>query len=912
MRKSVTAIFIIISIPITILGNGLGDSVGTADSSKVFDNDLQDSLKIERTTSVYRSLNSSQIENIATRSISDFISLQPGVVIYNRQIFIRGGRSDETGYQIEGISSGVMIGSSSQNYITTIPEAIENISVLTGVYSADIGGAASGIVQQTFKTGDSSMQGSFRYETDKPASGLGDSYSYGYEDLTATLSGPLGDIRYFIALQKQHKDDYNPQFNKGFDFGYLKDTGNSGGTMGDSALVKWESGKVTGRNDDRLTLNSSLQYNTNQLNLRLTGVYSTRERRLNTRSIYNIFNEGRLPQRDDLNMLLTGKIGYNLSSNTSLNGRVSLLRADMFQYDPNFITDGVFDLQRVLDSGDSLEVAKINKDWVYRSRFTGPPNYYFAGFTFPRPGKLMSGYFKKEQSNKDISLALVTNIENHEITIGGAYQSWVIRQYDFPSSSIPNLQYYLKVDTTFKTDLQAKSDRAIITFRRARIGGYGYDEFGDILNDGLNDAKRPKFTSVYIIDRIHLKSIIVNAGIRIEKFDLDSWHLSDPANPMYNVRDHMVNLEGESKSVMEIQPRIGIAVPIGDHTVLNINYGKFAHSPDLIYGYATNSEIARIMAGQDYISEPIGFDLKPIVSNQTEIRIDHDISNKASLGISAFYKIIKGQLVSDRYEILPEFSGVSYNVLINRDKSIIKGLELSLFLKRIRRFQMLINYSLTSAIGFHSFPYSNIGEVENSTITIDQYNRLRFDQRHHGSLILDYRFLEIDNSPFKIFALSGLNLFINFNSGNSLTRMSGSFGAGSVDRGGVLYDERNTKPSEPVGSSKTPWVFTTNLKLDKSIVLGNFKASLYFYVSNLFNRQNALNVYNRTGDPYDDGFLTDPDLSGYIVESFGETYVALHEAINLENRQHWIRVNGLDADIFGPPRQIRFGMLFKF
>ena len=99
MKQSVRNILLILSIPITVLGNGLGKNPVNSDSTS--QNNPQDSLKIEKTTYVYSSLSAGQIENIATRSISDFISLQPGVVLYNKQIFLRGGRSDETAYQIE-------------------------------------------------------------------------------------------------------------------------------------------------------------------------------------------------------------------------------------------------------------------------------------------------------------------------------------------------------------------------------------------------------------------------------------------------------------------------------------------------------------------------------------------------------------------------------------------------------------------------------------------------------------------------------------------------------------------------------------------------------------------------------------------------------------------------------------------
>ena len=209
-------------------------------------------------TSVVRSVPAELLTNLATRSGLTFMGLQAGVVIHNNRVFIRGGRSDETGFQIEGVTSGAVVGSEAGTNVTTIPQALAEVKILVGGFSADIGGGAAGIVQQSFKTGTSSMHGSIAYETDGPADSFGDTFSYGYNDLTATLSGPLGGLKYFVAYRKRHDDDINPQFFKGFEFVKLFDTGDDGGEEGDSAIVKWDDGKVTGRNHDEWILNGNL------------------------------------------------------------------------------------------------------------------------------------------------------------------------------------------------------------------------------------------------------------------------------------------------------------------------------------------------------------------------------------------------------------------------------------------------------------------------------------------------------------------------------------------------------------------------------------------------------------------------------------------------------------------------------
>ncbi|MCH7495203.1 MAG: carboxypeptidase-like regulatory domain-containing protein, partial [Candidatus Marinimicrobia bacterium] len=499
-------------------------------------------------TSVVRSVPAELLTNLATRSGLTFMGLQAGVVIHNNRVFIRGGRSDETGFQIEGVTSGAAVGSEAGVGVTTIPQALAEVKILVGGFSADVGGGAAGIVQQTFKTGTSSMHGSIAYETDGPADSFGDTFSYGYNDLTATLSGPLGGLKYFVAYRKRHDDDINPQFFKGFEFVKLFDTGDDGGNEGDSALVKWDDGKVLGRNHDETILNGNLQLDLNPLVLRFSGAYSTHTRRLNPLPIRNMFNMDRLPTRDDKNSLYNLKASYFLSDNTVINANVAVSTIDFYEYDPNFITDGEFDMLSQLNSGDGDEVAKINPDWAYKSRYVNPRPYNFDGFRFDRPGGLQTGYFKREQSYTDISGGIVTQQGSHEIRLGASLRSGVIRQYTFGSGLTASLNSQIGVDETLRQELIDGTDRARLVIRRGSGGGYGYDEFGNEVNTGPDDAKRPKFTSAYINDKIEFNDIIVNFGVRVDNFDLDTWHLADSANPGYNKSEATIAVTEKAES----------------------------------------------------------------------------------------------------------------------------------------------------------------------------------------------------------------------------------------------------------------------------------------------------------------------------------------------------------------------------
>ena len=73
--------------------------------------------------------------------------------------------------------------------------------------------------------------------------------------------------------------------------------------------------------------------------------------------------------------------------------------------------------------------------------------------------------------------------------------------------------------------------------------------------------------------------------------------------------------------------------------------------------------------------------------------------------------------------------------------------------------------------------------------------------------------------------------------------------------------------------------------------------------------KNVINVYSRSGNAYDDGFLTDP-VNSEIVAANGQTYVDLYKNVNLENRQHYMRDFG--QDVFSSPRVVKMGVEFRF
>ena len=185
----------------------------------------------------------------------------------------------------------------------------------------------------------------------------------------------------------------------------------------------------------------------------------------------------------------------------------------------------------------------------------------------------------------------------------------------------------------------------------------------------------------------------------------------------------------------------------------------------------------------------------------------------------------------------------------------------------------------------------------------------RYDQRHQASAILDYRTGKTGNMLTNNI---GANLIASFNSGHPYTLSDGSMGQRDAGEGALLSDNdpRNRRPVEAINSSVTPSYFNLDLGLDKIISVGGTNVKVFLTITNLLNTQHIINVYNRTGDPYDDGFLSDPALSSLVVSGRGPEYVEMYEKINLANRNHWLNDHGFD--MFGIPREIKSGIQVSF
>ena len=888
-------------------------------------------------TNAIRTTTSEDFQNLPVRGINDLLALTPGVSLQDNTLFVRGGRQDEVGYYLEGTNiTNPLIGG---RQVLISQDAIEEIQVQAGGYTAEFGGANAGIVRQQLKTGGTDLKISAEYITDnlgfkgKNSRFTGDkrlgAYWWGYSDFTGTISGPLLDnkLRFFGLFNSNFQNDANPQPFPGINLGWIRDPNSPIPT--DSINFSYPAGATFKNSAQTYSGTGTLTLDVNPVTLRLSGTYST----LATFDGTNFFsslvgNVGKLNSILDLNRVqqidqkdgtFNLKLTHLLAPTTYYELNVGYTFNKDHRYDPYLVDN-------FIGYGDSVANANAGAIWYRRpgdnafGQFEQPANYSIFNFSFFAPNRVTSSYLNRNQETLNLRAAFSSEItKEHSFKFGGELQMYRIRNYSFNNAGVIALAGQLASATTDSAKTKV--------FINQGVNNYGYDIFGNEYNGSDNFStgqfapKKPVIAGVYAEDRMEYKNLIINAGIRYDYINIDNYEIIDPTRPesAINFNTGAINPAGLQKvpSFNSISPRLGFSFPITAQTMFHAQYGKFVQQTRLrdvyqgIYATGTN------LRGGLYITNPVGFNVRPTRTTQYEIGFTQQVGDFASFDLTGYYKDILDQIVIQLQTTATGSPYQAYNIYANGDFATTKGVEVAFNMRRVERIQVNGSISFQDAQGTGSFPSSDAGivgaPIDGKTIFKPVYvSPLSYNNAFSGHLSFDYRFGK-DDGPSALNQL-GLNALLTFSSGHPFT-----LGAGKGDVNGALEgDARFRSPTEPLNSSVTPATFQIDLRLDKTFNLyDKLDANIYFWVINLFDTRNVYNVFLRTGTATDDGYLSDPNLGGQLAAKNGPKYSELYTALNIAYYQAYQNAGGISqgvgsALLFGPPRQIRFGIRLEY
>ena len=147
----------------------------------------QRNLVLESVPSTIHVVDRSEIETMPVSSIIDVLQRQAGVSTVGGEIHIRGGRSGEVAFLLEGASVRSPV---TNAYTANVPlSAIAEAPTVTGGFGAEYGNALSGIVKMVVREGGPGYEGDIRL-------GAGAITAFGYETEERNYSAPSENDNY--------------------------------------------------------------------------------------------------------------------------------------------------------------------------------------------------------------------------------------------------------------------------------------------------------------------------------------------------------------------------------------------------------------------------------------------------------------------------------------------------------------------------------------------------------------------------------------------------------------------------------------------------------------------------------------------------------------------------------------------
>ncbi|MFQ5751453.1 MAG: TonB-dependent receptor domain-containing protein [bacterium] len=899
------------------------------------------------TTNTVRMTKQHDSEYLQFRGLQNILALNAGTVQQNGALHIRGGRFNEVAYFVDG-AQATNPQYNSEN-ISVIQEAVEEIQMQAGGFTAEFGGANSGVVKTTIRSGGPGLSATIDYRTDDFAGDGGEflgTTSRGYHNLVMTVGGPLtSKLRYFVAGQYNYTGNRSALFIEPFKFSqetnpeWFFDDGLEGRDAGTPLPGPVEFKKNFLPNHDRrdVDINGTLVYNlSTAFKLRLSGSYAYDRMPgylgLAGQSVLQATGvafvdalQSTFWDRENRRTTKTGLVSLRathlINSNTFYDLSVNWSSRSRKTFDPEFGDDWM----KYSDRREFDAHGYDTSEW--QSIFRGPRLYStIFNFRFTPPGAPVNNYNKNSQSSLGVNFDLTTQLnKNIELKVGGNFDRWTMRYYNVGNIS-QALAYLFGSDgqtpRTFESDYIRRVE--LSKGRQGAISFYGWDVDGkNKINSGPLGPRHPVFASAYAQTKWEYRDLIVNFGLRYERFDPKILMPKNVEEPAFDKTNDWINEDEliESDAFDFLLPRVNFAFPVTDRTVFYAQFGKYAQMPrltDLYRGGVRTlsrdvSEESRSLYG--YFGQYVGFTAKPERTTQYELGIRQSITDDFALTLTAFYKNLEDQLRRDR--VLADGTGelaAGTPILvgwINNDIGTTKGLEMTLELRRTKRLAAKVQYTLSNTRGTGSDSRST--RVAVSDATISDYPKLiynlDYNQTHRGTVMLDYRFAKGEGGS--ILQGLGINTILYFNSGHNYTQLSEPHNLGQATPWNVgvraTLDRRGANPVEPLNTSTTPWNFNVDMTLNKMLYFRNFNIRLYTTVLNVFNTRNVINVYETTGTDDDDGWLKSPLAAQYIIIP---GYLPFYRAINLDNRYGYELASG--NDLWGPPREIRFGLMLEF
>ncbi len=791
---------------------------------------IQQDLTASRTI-----VSSQELEAIPFENVENIVNITPGVVGGR----FRGGRSGETLYQIDGVTT---MDPMFNSFDTDVPEfAVEEVSVITGGFSAEYGNAQSGVVNMVIKEGGSNYDGSIRYKTSdytKVAPDLTDSHALqnieasigGPEPITNLLFGNQEKLRFFMAgeyrkdngrfrnnytnaLNLSTKLSWVPNQKNKVTFSYIGDWTDQGDwsnrwrrvthedqnplmrpeLVGDALAGWYDNGQLdtedlnhNGILDPGEDLNGNGQIDSEDLN---------HNRQMDT---YDMLDHlPKFEQRSD-NLILNWN--YQIGPNSFFETKLSRYRTAMkYNVEENINED--LNGNGQLDPGEDLNGNGI-WDWKQDN-----------GDTDLFVDENNNGYIDASEGNPrdqwmHWSEAPFGNAQDNDgfYTYGNGLTYYRLRW-----NSDEKFTYGLKM--TYYSQMNKNNEVKVgVEGKYYDIRDHDIDLASGGNVYGQNIEAYPYQFAAFLEDKMEYQGMILNAGLRLDYFQANDKRPADPSEPFFVDEDGNLDYyqKANTEGKLYWSPRLGISHPITDRDVIYFNYGQYFQIPQFTHLYTNKS--FQLVGAFPIIGNP---NMDPETTTSYEVGVKHAFNDYTKLEAKGFYKDIQGLTESTQFFYnAANWAGFSQNA----DWGNVRGFEIQLYKRFLRYWGMTLNYTYSIAKGKSSSSRQNYLYAWAGNIIPADAHFLDWDQRHTVNMNLNAR-VPKDQNLFGLPAFNdiGVNMVFQYGSG---------FPYSSVARTRI----------PPINDKRLPATYDLDLIFDKRVPLtNNYDVKFFLWGNNLFD-----------------------------------------------------------------------------
>lgn len=835
-------------------------------------------------------VNATTVESMPVTEVSEVIALQSGVVQADGALHIRGGRSREVSYVIDGVPVSNAFSQGGGNNVTIENSMIEELEVISGTFNAEYGSAQSGIINIVTKRPSSKLSGRLQTYTGEWFSGHDDVYldvddfdPAAERDVQLSLSGPILKDRlgFFVSTRyNRHEslDRYERRFNT-----------TDGARI--AAYREWVQTYQPAQStqSQAITIPDSLATGDGSTGPLSTGYDLSFQGKLNwfpTQSVtvgYQLFasvseTDGSSSRTyryapDEIGTsrsvawshflswhhALSHKLFYNVNVALQHNDGESWYDKD----NPVALVPGEDGIQLLSAAADGFSLGGTGGFYTgrdgkgYRDVLTlkGDINWQADRWNLVKAGFLLSMHDINVYSRGyRQSTAWANNqfpVERLQIADGDANRDPTYAEYwDFLANDYwPNWEALYGT-----TPYVAIADSEVTQFR-----DYDID---------------PTEVAFYLQDKVELGELILNAGVRLDGFQPNEQFTSNPRTEASRLGSE-ANLE-DAEMRWQLSPRLGVSFPVSDRGVFHASYGHFFQMPS--FEKMFNEPILTLTRLQLEGRRLGNATLEPEKTVQYEIGMQQGLTETIALDVTAYYKDFRNLL---GIEQLTTIDAVTYTRFVNRDYGSTKGLTLSLSTAGYGLLSGGLNYTLAFANGSSSDPE----ELE----LIQTASRIGAD----AEVFVDRKVLPLDWDQ-----RHSLNAYVNLDKRRDWSvGLVGTYNSG-VPFSPVFVERFDIAEREFVNRATRPSRWTLDLKARKYFRLGGLDSAVIVKVDNLFDHLNHEQVHATTGTA--DQIARLPEIEELDKQRLAEEGLFTLEEIDVS------------PGYFSSPRRIQIGYEVNF